>query len=844
MERIEIICPNCRAAYVIAHQFAGRYAKCKKCGQSFLAAEADYSESRLEDLQALENSSESISTDELGQIPEPIGFGTPPPLPPAPKLPMVEATSFIYPPRVRAKQSINFDWIAPTLHLLLLGFLVLIGLHLTVGRIPFFNSPVRPIDNKGYVWLTLLLFAFCYFAVIGPAVWGGVMLAAKIGHEDPGFSSYLRASSIAAIPFLMLFGILVIRWAYSWEAVIVGLVIVLPLAFVALKLIFDFEIAWTFLALVFASIFFLPAAFVSGGVVKWSMSVIRGEATPAAVVGTGPQRTHVAQSPMIVNRPPAESPVVSLRRRIENFNSEDFSQRSRESLEGRLASFRRDMDSLKRTTAGDAEWPTVDAMLNEVEARLATAVSAKPPESLFTPMSPTHDWSTERETGAVESPVSFKAYHVRPPAEAKLDLTSSEDDAQGLVWRNSAGSVAFRTVPIGNPRQKQPWVMSHGFMSDSATQQKLFAIMGPGAEIDAGTINGIEFVRVRSSQNRVRRTQYISREPDLWLVIEIIAREGGPSSVDLLEASAGAIQRAAGERIDPFSIDRVAPRLADDPQNASILLIRHGKLAEDAVLKQLQTGDPHTRRAAAEVLKSIGTQKSLDALAEAARSQDSFLADVAKQAMQKIAPGEIDPVAVALIDLEAASPFKRGDAYKVLLSAEPDARREKVAATLERLLLDDRAFGSEYDDLGAALAKWARKETVGNLLPVLDQEHGFASKRRAVMKTLAKIGDPKAIYPIARWLILDSQSASAALIEIGPACEVEVLKLLREKNAVARREAARVLERVGGSKSIPELLRASNDPRDKPAADAAKQALDAVRQRVKSAKDTTTAPAR
>jgi HEAT repeat protein len=107
------------------------------------------------------------------------------------------------------------------------------------------------------------------------------------------------------------------------------------------------------------------------------------------------------------------------------------------------------------------------------------------------------------------------------------------------------------------------------------------------------------------------------------------------------------------------------------------------------------------------------------------------------------------------------------------------------------------------------------------------------------MKILPCTHDRRAVFPIIRWIIKEPEKVVTALKLMGPVAEDEVVKLLREKNADARKHAARILEEIGTGKSLAELHRASNDPRDKPAAEAAKLAEDTVRARVKEKKPAT-----
>jgi HEAT repeat protein len=98
------------------------------------------------------------------------------------------------------------------------------------------------------------------------------------------------------------------------------------------------------------------------------------------------------------------------------------------------------------------------------------------------------------------------------------------------------------------------------------------------------------------------------------------------------------------------------------------------------------------------------------------------------------------------------------------------------------------------------------------------------------------VKDKSCVYLVVKWILLDTDNATRALIEMGPVAEDEVIKLVKGPDASGRTAAARILQEIGTIKSLAALKRASQDPRDTNAAVAAKVALDIVNERLKGQK--------
>jgi len=450
--------------------------------------------------------------------------------------------------------------------------------------------------------------------------------------------------------------------------------------------------------------------------------------------------------------------------------------------------------------------------------------------------------------------VSVKHLNLRLPKGSRADLDSSESGGKGFSFsagRSDAGKLVIRTAPAGNSKQRRPWVTTQTVQTAAAVRDQLFTVDGSGGTVEEGTINGMAFTRVVHEPGkrfgvRGKSAQYVTRTPNGWLVLEAIGSIGSVAGTDALEGSIRTLrQRPQGDPMnDPFSPEALAARLAEDPDRVAKLLREKGKSAESAVIPQLKHADARAARAAASVLAEIGTEESLPALQEAAKSHDSFLASAAREGIKKLQPETMDAVAEALLDLEGGDVFRKREALDRLAKTPPDeARREKVATILEALCLGREAFHLS-DSLPAAMSAWAGKHTVPRLLPLLDKDAGM-HERRLAMSVFAKLKDERTVLPILRWIIYDADNVTKTLVEMGPVAEPEIVKTLKDANATARTAAARIAQEIGTIRSVAALKRASLDQRDLGAAAAARVALDIVNERVRTAKATaTTAPVR
>ncbi|MEX0774132.1 MAG: HEAT repeat domain-containing protein [Phycisphaeraceae bacterium] len=318
-------------------------------------------------------------------------------------------------------------------------------------------------------------------------------------------------------------------------------------------------------------------------------------------------------------------------------------------------------------------------------------------------------------------------------------------------------------------------------------------------------------------------------------LVQLEREQAVPAIVLRLESDDYGVRAAAIEALgllkDPRAIEPLTRLLDKHGDQAAPALIAYGGDAEPAVLAVLETLNDQGRRSALQVLAKVGSNKSLGAARKFARDQDRQVASAARELWRKLAPKEFDAITEALLTVSSGNSSEQKKAFEQLASMEVDQnRRGQVARTLEQQV----AQTYYAEQLAAALLVWKDDKTVPNLLAHLKQG-GDAQARQGAMKALAAIKDPKAVYPIVQWLILDRYHARNALVEMGSMVEDEVAKLLTNANESAAREAATILGEVGTSKSMRALALAIANTRRPSVAAAAREAVDKIKARQASA---------
>jgi len=759
---------------------------------------------------------------------------------------------FLYGVRTRRAARAGLDGLTPLLLAVFVLGMLGMGAYLH-SQIPRMIEAGKNVPSAGVLWTTVVVYIVLFFAIAGPMVLLGVFLASKIMRFPLSGAAYLKACGVATVPMLMVMSLLVLP--ANRVLILLMVVGIVPAVFFVLKTTYELSFGEGAVTFIISAITGLIGLAIAGGVAKAVMQSGAESQRVASLDGTnlidkGNPVTGRKIESGGTNTVPVKSSVDVFREKLAARVAQT-PDTSREQQERELKSLKAHAEQIGGTNSAE-----VLNLLQQLEARAAAAPSEKPEATLFQEPVATTVWRpTDAQLAQLAGDeVSFKNLNLRLPKGFRADLDSSESDGKGLSFsagRSDSGKLILRTAPAGNARQRRPWVTTQTVQTAAAVRDQLFTVDGSGGTVDEGTINGMVFTRVVHEAGKRfgipgTSAQYVTRTPNGWLVLEAVAPSSSTTGIDAIEGSIRTLrQRPQGDPMnDPFSPDALAARLAEDPDRVAKLLREKGKSAESAVIPQLKNTDARAARAAATVLAEIGTEKSLPALQEAAKSHDSFLAGAAREAIKKLQPDTMDAVAEALLDLEGGDGFRKREALERLARTPPDeARRGKVATILEALCLGREAFHLS-DSLPAAMSAWAGKYTVPRLLPLLDKNAGM-HERRLAMSVFAKLKDERTVLPILRWIIYDADNVTKTLIEMGPVVEPEIVKTLKDPNATARTAAARIAQEIGTIRSVAALKRASLDQRDPGAAAAARVALDIVNERVRTTKAAaTTAPVR
>lgn len=790
----------------------------------------------------------------------------------------------------RRGMAVGADNATPWLVLIFVAVAIIDGIRTSL-KASEFASDVSKLFGRTFkprfdvIWTIQIADIVILLGVIGAGMLLAMFCASKIMKFELQPGSYFKCAGVAAIPSVVV-GVLMMMPPNRVIAIIVLLGII-PLAYYVIKFAFDLTFAEAGVALGLAVPIWVGAQIVR---VLLLMAIVSGfhgrgsadqfspfaarrvpfwiaagdedrdrdredeeetrpePARPRPPIASGtPNTPSPTPPPPIPTANPSHLRLMSLQQTIENANRRDTSDMSREEGERALSSFRSQLASDRlRATPDDAGLiQSIEGQLADLQRRYAALPSEKPDPAIFQPAAGGEAWAPAAANLGEE--VSFRTLRFRPPADALVNLQGSENDNSGLMWtsrENGHGRIVLRMTPKTTPKQQRPWVATKQYMLSAASRERLYAIDAQRATVTQGTINGMPFWRVVQDAPAgigSQTVQYIAPVGDEWLIAEVrpgnVARSG-----ETLEASLRTLrpQKPGEARADPFSIERVAPRLADDATNALAILRKHGAAAEPAVLAVLTGTDTSAAAHAAKFLTEFGTARSVPALTKAAESTDRDLSANARAAIKRIAPAEYDAAYELLLDIRGGDHFRKRDALRKLAEVQPtEKRRAEVATLLEDLVLGD-GLGFEVESAGKALAVWHGEKTVQRLLPILADERGNMWKRNAVIDALAGTGDRAAAAAILRWLIKEPQRVVAAMSKMGPAAEDPVVKLYNSiatsraaQDTTVRANCVRILSEAGATNaSLQVLARAARDPRDVPTQAIATAGIESIKQRM------------
>ncbi len=896
-----VSCSDCGKQYQVDERKAGHRVKCRGCGNVFeiphpqpvtasegpsdpdpFEAAATYSappppplppqepEDPFAALAALEQTGVPLEEPPVRggrsrslPAPPPVAAAALPYVPPQQRVTVVATPAYgVVPQRPigragRESGAVGTDSFTP---LLIFGYLLAAVIMGIIANVKLMD---RPPELRGglipVLWTTVGMTIVLLFAMIGPLTLLGVFVTSKIFNFRMVDSAYLRACGVAAVPGVV---IALIQLLPPNPVLILLLVLgIVPLVFYVLKMAFDLDWAGAAVGFVFSGIFYLGGQWLS--VMLLAALIVSGlfaqKQKNASIASSGPGS---AFSSPFENSTDASSPssfappttphdyeaerTAQFRARVVQVSAQNWDGMSREQVLGTIEGMKAEGEILRPAHGTEPAWQEAIASLTSMEDRARTRPSEKPDDSVFQPIASAAEWTPAPEhEGRLSDDVSFKHFRFRPPADALLDLRSSESDQAGLAWtlkKDSFARLTIATAPRRNTKQQRVWPLAHSFMKRAADAADFYAVDAEHANVSSGTIAGIPFTRIEAdisdAAHAQRSVKYVGLVDDAWLILTISGRSEDAQACGLMESSVRSLRKTrSGEpRVDAFAPERVAACLADDGERAQELLLRaHGDAAEDAVAAQLKSSDSRVQKRAADILKQIGTERSLEALKAAAGSNDRQVVESVKAAIHRLS-GSTDAVADALLDLESKDYFRRNEAFQTLASQAPDGRRDQVCAKLLPVVLQKgNANFNERDSAAKALAVWGNEKMVPQLLPLVTPD-GENSQRHAAIIILGGLKDKRAVVPLLHCLGRDKAAVKDALIAIGPAAEDDVLKSLHDREPFVRRDAAEILGEIGTTKSLEPLARAAGDKKDFWVRDTALRAVEAVRDRIRESR--------
>ena len=156
-----------------------------------------------------------------------------------------------------------------------------------------------------------------------------------------------------------------------------------------------------------------------------------------------------------------------------------------------------------------------------------------------------------------------------------------------------------------------------------------------------------------------------------------------------------------------------------------------------------------------------------------------------------------------LADLGSGNDNSCRVAAEKLAAMKPDEHQAAVAQKLAGLVNTPNPFtrGAVMQALGV----WATPAEVPVLIQAINSND--RPTRRAALQNIGKLRDERTVAPVVSCLAqMETQDlAAAALRDMGPMAEKDVLGLLNDRNGFVRLDAIKVLKDIGTPASVPAL---------------------------------------
>lgn len=846
---IECECPGCHARYRVNDAYVGRSTTCKKCGNTITISAVDTSPLPAR-YSSVSTRSDLSSRGGQSAVAE------------APAMPQTFAAPLGAPKRsfsaAGITQPLFNDSVTKTISIVvvILSLLsVLVSLHKAISiNAAVDYSRARPEiqdELKAQVVAGVVVAGVGFFLLITPAVFIGAAVGSSASKKDTfPQDAVLRSCAVAALT------ILVPQFFASTEEQRRVLVMVSPvIALPAIRELMHYTWRSTFLTwfvclfTVFGALYATKALTQAvDPIVAPKIAKLKEEfdqrfkprpMAPPQVASIGPSQARVEPKPSALSDPLVARWGPMLPRADDALK--DTGTLTQEQLAERFKPFVELFDQ-QEMNSDSPTWGRMAERVGRMKELTRTAPSREPPAVLYQPLTDAFAMTkAPADDEILGDEVAIGNVRVRPLKEARIDLSTYSTRNRTLAWilPSAPGArVSLSVIARRDPKQIRPWVSDKPVIATLAKSHKLYHIDTPAMQEMAVEMNGLLMQRLvpdlSVSQTGERRF-YIAAVDNQFIELQIKHdRPQDMPALNAMEAMARSIRITdQGATADPFALDQIIPLLNDDFENASPIVFRYGEAAEEPVLAWLKASNKPPTEPMKALLRKIGTRKSATYLAAYETAAPAVAVtpvgagDAAGAGAAPIPPAEkpIIPVRTVLekFALEI-DPNVRMDMLLSLTRQPVDSNREEISQLLEQILLTPNQ-DAYVSAAGGALAVWYRPQTIDLLLPML--EEGIAvPQRQAAMTALAGTKDLKAVRPTLRWMIKDPDLVVASLIALGPVAEPEVIKLLREPDQNVRRNAARVLEQIGTSRSVVPLKNASSA--GDPIAGVAKQALAAV----------------
>lgn len=873
---ISFSCSGCGTRYSVKDDFAGKKTRCKKCSSTISIPESD----GLADLAALD--APSIA---------------PPPVPSQSvyKAPVTTYQPNVYQPSQPAAAKSGGgglgtlsipDGLNTKVALLLLLALAAATIYVYYSLGSFLNRVMVPEPLHGRVWFFIILVTLLslgqHLLLIGMSAWLCVKAAASFAKSSTAEPSYVLATGAVACPAIAVtfaVGGLIGSAASGSRSgamdsvvlLVIGTLVGLVLAAVLIQALLQLDwkttlIAWAILIFAMPVTLFLVGRYVTPHAVMLAQSMAGFDrASVEQWVRDNPEelRSWRAEKEAEARAKQQEAQAAAEATRKQQQQAEE-AERQADPLYGKTVQIDAD---LKRLSAGmhnafrEEVEPVATKLLAEVAAmkplqpsklwdaldaeakKLAAEAASKPKRELPQWIFAEPDVPQTKVVPFADSELSASynafGWSVRVPKAFKIDLDGFDKRDAELRFKNKpdrGDAIVISRIRNVNPEQKQVYFYTESRFRALAEQQSILAFNKPQPRPTALRLGDLVFfeVPVKVNNGWTETNAYYIRDAKGWLRIvlepDTFTRDAStlPAVVNLLPS----MSQAGGDAIDPYAPEEIAQRVEEDARRSIAILKQQGE-ATLPVLRQIYA-------------TSTGGGKTFarDAIREITGEDPSGPTEGGQPPATPGLPAKPVSITDALAKVDAAAHvFAKRDAIRGLASATFDeSMRDKVAQRLEQMMLAEDGY--QYgEELAAAMQVWNRPQTATVLMPLITNERVHVWLRKPVIKAMAATKEKKAVLPVLRWIIKEPETVVVAAIGMGEAVEDETIKLLSERDANVRKNAARILMQVGTRKSMGPLLRAAKDARDPSAAALAQSAYDQVKDRVAATTTATTKPA-